>query len=131
MVRRRDEQCPIGRMGDAWDVAYAALFLASDEAKYITGASWSSMAGSRSTASEAVLNAYQRTRYCQIKGYRAEGAPRRNTQSLCANRISPLIRRLGSEDPECRTRDQMASKVEGVVDRGMMSSFLRSWPMVS
>jgi NAD(P)-dependent dehydrogenase (short-subunit alcohol dehydrogenase family) len=24
-------------MGDAWDVAHAALFLASDEAKYITG----------------------------------------------------------------------------------------------
>jgi NAD(P)-dependent dehydrogenase (short-subunit alcohol dehydrogenase family) len=37
MVRRRDEQCPVGRMGDAWDVAYTALFLASDEAKYITG----------------------------------------------------------------------------------------------
>ena len=37
MVRRRDEQCPMGCMGDAWDVAYAALFLASDEAKYITG----------------------------------------------------------------------------------------------
>jgi len=37
MVRRRDEQCPMGRMGDAWDVAYAALVLASDEAKYITG----------------------------------------------------------------------------------------------
>ena len=37
MVRRRDEQCPMGRMGDAWDVAYAALFLGSDEAKYITG----------------------------------------------------------------------------------------------
>jgi NAD(P)-dependent dehydrogenase (short-subunit alcohol dehydrogenase family) len=28
----------MGKMGDAWDVAYAALFLASDEAKYITGA---------------------------------------------------------------------------------------------
>ena len=27
-----------GRMGTAWDVAYAALFLASDEAKFITGA---------------------------------------------------------------------------------------------
>jgi NAD(P)-dependent dehydrogenase (short-subunit alcohol dehydrogenase family) len=37
MVRRRNAQCPMGRMGDAWDVAYAALFLASDEAKYITG----------------------------------------------------------------------------------------------
>ena len=37
MVRRRDAQCPMGRMGDAWDVAYAALFFASDEAKYITG----------------------------------------------------------------------------------------------
>jgi NAD(P)-dependent dehydrogenase (short-subunit alcohol dehydrogenase family) len=36
MVRRRDAQCPMGHMGDAWDVAYAALFLASDEAKYVT-----------------------------------------------------------------------------------------------
>jgi len=34
---RRDAQCPMGRMGDAWDVAYGALFLASDEARYITG----------------------------------------------------------------------------------------------
>jgi NAD(P)-dependent dehydrogenase (short-subunit alcohol dehydrogenase family) len=25
-------------MGDAWDVAYAVLFLSSDEAKYVTGA---------------------------------------------------------------------------------------------
>lgn len=38
MVRKRDAQCPMGRMGDAWDVAHAALFLVSDEAKYITGA---------------------------------------------------------------------------------------------
>lgn len=37
MVSIRDAQCPMGRMGDAWDVAHAALFLASDEAKYITG----------------------------------------------------------------------------------------------
>jgi NAD(P)-dependent dehydrogenase (short-subunit alcohol dehydrogenase family) len=32
MVRRRDEQCPMGRTGDARDVAYAALFLAYDRA---------------------------------------------------------------------------------------------------
>lgn len=38
MIAVRDEQCPMGHMGDAWDVAQAALFLASDEAKYITGA---------------------------------------------------------------------------------------------
>lgn len=38
MIKARDEQCPMKTMGDAWDVAYAALFLASDEAKYITGA---------------------------------------------------------------------------------------------
>jgi NAD(P)-dependent dehydrogenase (short-subunit alcohol dehydrogenase family) len=28
---------PLGRRGDGWDIAHAALFLASDEAKYITG----------------------------------------------------------------------------------------------
>src|SRR5205085_11881332 len=37
MWRARDAQVPMGHMGDAWDVAYAALFLASDESKYITG----------------------------------------------------------------------------------------------
>ncbi|GAA1700145.1 glucose 1-dehydrogenase [Microcella alkalica] len=37
MWRRRDEQVPMGFMGDAWDVARAALFLASDESRYITG----------------------------------------------------------------------------------------------
>ena len=37
MFAKRHAQCPMGHMGDAWDVAYAALFLASDEAKYITG----------------------------------------------------------------------------------------------
>jgi NAD(P)-dependent dehydrogenase (short-subunit alcohol dehydrogenase family) len=37
MMRARHAASPTGRMGDAWDVAYAALFLASDEAKYING----------------------------------------------------------------------------------------------
>ncbi|NRG19544.1 SDR family oxidoreductase [Rhizobiales bacterium] len=37
MWRVRDAQVPMGHMGDAWDVANAALFLASDEAKYVTG----------------------------------------------------------------------------------------------
>jgi NAD(P)-dependent dehydrogenase (short-subunit alcohol dehydrogenase family) len=37
MVARRHAQVPMGRMGDAWDVAHAALFLASDEARYVTG----------------------------------------------------------------------------------------------
>ena len=34
----RDAQVPMGHMGMALDVANAALFLASDEARYITGA---------------------------------------------------------------------------------------------
>jgi len=37
MVRERDAKSPTGKMGDAWDVANAALFLASDEAKYVNG----------------------------------------------------------------------------------------------
>ena len=37
LIHTRDAQCPMGHMGDAWDTAYAALYLASDEAKYVTG----------------------------------------------------------------------------------------------
>jgi NAD(P)-dependent dehydrogenase (short-subunit alcohol dehydrogenase family) len=34
----RDARVPLrGKMGTAWDVANAALFLASDEANFITG----------------------------------------------------------------------------------------------
>ena len=37
LIRVRDAAVPMNHMGDAWDVAYAALFLASEEAKYVTG----------------------------------------------------------------------------------------------
>jgi len=38
LIRGRDSMVPLGaKQGTAWDVAYAALFLASDEAKFITG----------------------------------------------------------------------------------------------
>jgi NAD(P)-dependent dehydrogenase (short-subunit alcohol dehydrogenase family) len=37
MWKKRDAMCPTGKQGEPWDIAYAALFLASDEAKYITG----------------------------------------------------------------------------------------------
>ena len=36
MIRKRDSQCPTGEMGDAWDVARAALWLASDDSSYVT-----------------------------------------------------------------------------------------------
>jgi NAD(P)-dependent dehydrogenase (short-subunit alcohol dehydrogenase family) len=39
VIAARDRRVPLGRkMGSAWDVAYAALFLHSDEAGFITGA---------------------------------------------------------------------------------------------
>lgn len=37
LVRRRNAICPTGKMGDAWDIAHASVFLASEEACYITG----------------------------------------------------------------------------------------------
>ena len=37
MMRVRDAMCPTGKQGESWDVAHAALFLASDESKYVTG----------------------------------------------------------------------------------------------
>jgi NAD(P)-dependent dehydrogenase (short-subunit alcohol dehydrogenase family) len=33
----RSSRVPMGHMGTAWDVAYAALFLASDEARFVSG----------------------------------------------------------------------------------------------
>jgi len=38
-VAQRSAKCPMGFMGDAWDVANLAVFLASAEARYITGQS--------------------------------------------------------------------------------------------
>jgi NAD(P)-dependent dehydrogenase (short-subunit alcohol dehydrogenase family) len=40
IMQERDARVPLrGRQGTAWDVANAALFLASDEANFITGVS--------------------------------------------------------------------------------------------
>ena len=38
LIEQRDAQVPLrAKMGTAWDVAYAALYLASDEARFVTG----------------------------------------------------------------------------------------------
>ena len=36
LIAKRNAQVPMGKMGDAWDVAHAVLFLVSDEARHIT-----------------------------------------------------------------------------------------------
>jgi NAD(P)-dependent dehydrogenase (short-subunit alcohol dehydrogenase family) len=37
LIQQRDSMVPLkGGMGSGWDIAYAALFLVSDEAKFIT-----------------------------------------------------------------------------------------------
>ena len=36
LIEKRHAQVPMGRMGDAWDIAHAVRFLVSDEARYVT-----------------------------------------------------------------------------------------------
>jgi len=36
LIADRHSRVPMGHMGDGWDVAHAVLFLASDEARFIT-----------------------------------------------------------------------------------------------
>ena len=38
LISKRNARIPMGFMGSAWDVANAVLFLASEEARYVTGA---------------------------------------------------------------------------------------------
>jgi len=37
MRKDRNDRVPMKHMGEPWDIAYASLFLVSNEAKYITG----------------------------------------------------------------------------------------------
>lgn len=37
MIAARNRMVPLGHMGDPWDIANASVFLASDQAKFITG----------------------------------------------------------------------------------------------
>ena len=36
LIEKRHAQVPMGRMGDAWDIAHAVRYLVSDEARYVT-----------------------------------------------------------------------------------------------
>ena len=38
-IKDQEQSIPMGKLGDPEDIGYATLFLASDEAKYITGQS--------------------------------------------------------------------------------------------
>jgi NAD(P)-dependent dehydrogenase (short-subunit alcohol dehydrogenase family) len=46
MVEMRNNGGMLGKPGDAWDIAWACVYLASDEAKYVTGHTWPIDSGS-------------------------------------------------------------------------------------
>ena len=46
MVEMRNSGGMLGKPGDAWDIALACVYLASDEAKYVTGHTWPIDSGS-------------------------------------------------------------------------------------
>jgi NAD(P)-dependent dehydrogenase (short-subunit alcohol dehydrogenase family) len=54
--RKRGAHLPTGRLGDAWDTAYAALFLASDEARHITGTTLAVDGGQSAAITVAIVD---------------------------------------------------------------------------
>jgi hypothetical protein len=56
---------------------------------------------------------------CQVNFIAIREARKQDGRSHCRDCIPPFARRFGSKDPQHRSRDEMALKVEGVVDRGM------------
>src|SRR6266446_4251075 len=48
-----------------------------------------------------------------------QGEPEAGGAMICRDCIPPSVRRLGSEDPQRRPRDEMALKVEVIVDSSM------------
>ncbi len=55
----RRKAAPLGTEGDAWDIAHAALFLASDEARWITGVVLPVDGGLMAMAPQAVLQYFE------------------------------------------------------------------------
>ena len=57
--------------------------------------------------------------HCQLNVPASKASLTPFPRSHGRDRMPPLVRRLGSEDPERRARDEMALKVKGIVDGGM------------
>ncbi len=56
MRAKRAAITPMKRQGDAWDIAWAAVFLASDEARYITGIELPVDGGMHAAAPGSIMN---------------------------------------------------------------------------
>ena len=59
----RQSAAPLGREGDGWDIAYAALYLASDEARWVTGVVLPVDAGLLTVTPVTYTTMSQQTRY--------------------------------------------------------------------
>jgi NAD(P)-dependent dehydrogenase (short-subunit alcohol dehydrogenase family) len=55
LVRLRAAELPRGELGDGWDTAYAALYLASDESKHVTGTTLTVDGGQSAAIRVAIL----------------------------------------------------------------------------
>jgi hypothetical protein len=55
----------------------------------------------------------------RLSGFRSKRDVQWGSESYRGGRALPLRSRLGSEDPESRPRDEVALKVEGVMDGSM------------
>lgn len=114
---RRRAASPLGVEGTGWDVGYAALFLVSDEARYITGTVLPWTVASRSAARTGERAAPERTREDGVETVASDVSDdmtdgmRTGTRIRSVDRAAHLLMLIASLPEQDRSVNRLAKEL--------------------